>query len=75
MRKVLNILQSTWMAYKDVTEENVYNCVGHPTPEEIKSIINWLLSTEDFKECYESILFIKKNRIGTFDGISKDVCF
>lgn len=57
MRKVLNILQSTWMAYKDVTEENVYNCVGHPTPEEIKAIINWLLSTEDFKESYGSILF------------------
>lgn len=56
MRRVLNILQSTWMAYKNVTEANVYSCVGHPTPENIKSILNWLLSTEDFKDCYDSIL-------------------
>lgn len=57
MRKVLNVLQSTWMAYKDVTEENVYKCVGHPTPAEIKSIINWLMSIEDFQECYDSEYF------------------
>lgn len=54
MRRVLNILQSTWIAYKDVNEANVYSCVGHPTPENIKAILNWLLSTEDFKECYNS---------------------
>lgn len=57
MRRVLNILQSTWIAYKDVTEANVYNCVGHPTPEEIKKILNWLLSTEDFAECVQRILY------------------
>lgn len=54
MRKVLNVLQSTWMAYKDVTEETVYSCVGHPTPNDIKTIINWLMSIESFQECYES---------------------
>lgn len=54
MRRVLNILQSTWFAYKNVTEHNVYSCVGHPTPENITSILNWLLSTENFKECYDS---------------------
>lgn len=54
MRKVLNVLQSTWMAYKDVTEETVYLCVGHPTPNDIKTIINWLMSIESFQECYES---------------------
>lgn len=54
MRKVLNVLQSTWMAYKDITEETVYLCVGHPTPNDIKTIINWLMSVESFQECYES---------------------
>lgn len=54
MRKVLNVLQSTWMAYKDVTEETVYLCVGHPTTSDIKSIINWLMSVESFEECYDS---------------------
>lgn len=57
MRKVLNVLQSTWMAHKNVTEENVYLCVGHPTPSDIKTIINWLMSVDSFQECYESILF------------------
>lgn len=54
MRKVLNVLQSTWMAYKDITEETVYLCVGHPTPNDIKTIINWLMSVESFQECFES---------------------
>lgn len=54
MRKVLNVLQSTWMAYKSITEETVYLCVGHPTPNDIKTIMNWLMSVESFQECYES---------------------
>lgn len=56
MRKVLNVLQSTWMAYKNVTEENVYTCVGHPQKIDIQNIVGWLLNVEDFKECYESKL-------------------
>lgn len=55
MRKVLNVLQSTWMASKNVTEENVYLCVGHPTPDDIKTIMNWLMSLESFQECFESM--------------------
>ncbi|XP_046818904.1 replication factor C subunit 5 isoform X2 [Vespa crabro] len=44
MRKVLNILQSTWLAFGSVTEETVYSCVGHPLPVDIKNIANWLLN-------------------------------
>lgn len=54
MRKVLNVLQSTWMAYKDITEETVYWCVGHPTTNDIKSIMHWLMAEESFQECYDS---------------------
>lgn len=54
MRKVLNVLQSTWMAYKDVTEDNVYTCVGHPLKSDIANIVKWLLNTESFKEIFES---------------------
>lgn len=57
MRKVLNVLQSTWMAYKDVTEENVYTCVGHPQKIDITNIVGWLLNIEDFKECFNSKFF------------------
>ncbi|XP_063613930.1 replication factor C subunit 5-like, partial [Penaeus indicus] len=56
MRKVLNILQSTAMAYKEVSEDNVYTCVGHPLRSDITNIINWMLN-EDFQLAYKSILF------------------
>lgn len=57
MRKVLNVLQSTWLAFGAVTEENVYSCVGHPLPIDLKNIVNWLLN-ESYELCYCSILFI-----------------
>ncbi|KAL3278810.1 hypothetical protein HHI36_016332 [Cryptolaemus montrouzieri] len=56
MRKVLNVLQSTWLAYNDVTEDNVYSCVGHPLKRDVENIVKWLLN-ESFNICYKSILF------------------
>lgn len=55
MRRVLNVLQSTWLAFQKVDEENVYLCVGHPLPSDIKNIINWLLN-ENYETAYNSIL-------------------
>lgn len=54
MRRVINVLQSTWMAYGNVTEENVYTCVGHPQKNDIQNIVGWLLGTESFKETFDS---------------------
>ncbi|NP_001040148.1 replication factor C subunit 5 [Bombyx mandarina] len=59
MRKVLNTLQSTWLAYRDVTEDNVYTCVGHPLRADIDSILNWLLNENDFSACFKSIQDLK----------------
>jgi replication factor C subunit 3/5 len=59
MRKVLNVLQSTWMAYKNVTEDNVYTCVGHPLKKDITNIVNWLLNVESFKVIYDKIQQLK----------------
>lgn len=56
MRKVLNVLQSTWLAYKNVTEDTVYTCVGHPLKSDIENIVKWLLN-EDIKTTYKSKLF------------------
>ncbi|XP_033206593.1 replication factor C subunit RfC3 [Bombus vancouverensis nearcticus] len=58
MRKVLNVLQSTSLAFSAVTEENVYSCVGHPLPIDIKNIMNWLLN-ESYELCYCKIQDIK----------------
>lgn len=54
MRRVINVLQSTWMAYGNVTEDNVYTCVGHPQKNDIQNIVGWLLSLESFQETFES---------------------
>lgn len=54
MRKVLNVLQSTWLAFKNVTEDNVYTCVGHPLKSDIEKIIKLLLN-ESFKNTFNNI--------------------
>lgn len=54
MRRVINVLQSTWMAYGNVTEENVYTCVGHPQKNDIQNIVGWLLGLESFQETFDS---------------------
>lgn len=58
MRKVLNILQSTAMAYNEVSEDNVYTCVGHPLRSDITNIINWMLN-EDFQLAYKNVSELK----------------
>ena len=62
MRKVLNVLQSTWMAFKDITEDNVYTCVGHPLKKDIDNIVYWLLNDDDFKETYQKINKLKLDK-------------
>ncbi|XP_018330316.2 replication factor C subunit 5 [Agrilus planipennis] len=54
MRKVLNVLQSTWLAFKNVTENNVYTCVGHPLKKDIENIVAWSLN-ENFRTTYNNI--------------------
>jgi len=58
MRKVLNVLQATHLAYGAVTEDNVYTCVGHPLRSDMKSILNWLLN-EDFRTAYTNVSQLK----------------
>lgn len=55
MRKALNVLQSSSMAFDTVNEDNVYTCVGHPLRRDISNIVNWMLN-EDFTKAYNSIL-------------------
>jgi len=64
MRKVLNILQSCYMAFGEVTEDNVYTCTGHPLRSDITNIVNWSLN-EDFSSAYKNIQELK-----TYKGLS-----
>ncbi|CAI9741350.1 replication factor C subunit 5-like [Octopus vulgaris] len=58
MRRSLNILQSASMAFDEVTEDNVYLCVGHPLRKDIENIVQWLLNSS-FTEAYKNILQLK----------------
>ena len=59
MRKALNIMQSTAMAFETITEENVYTCTGHPLNTDIRSILQWMLQ-EDFNSAHEKISYLKQ---------------
>ncbi|XP_076845930.1 replication factor C subunit 5 [Brachyhypopomus gauderio] len=58
MRRSLNILQSTHMAYGKVNEETVYTCTGHPLRSDIANILDWALN-KDFSTAYKQILQLK----------------
>jgi replication factor C subunit 3/5 len=61
MRKVLNILQSCYMAFEEVNEDNVYTCVGHPLKSDVSNILNWMLN-ESFSKAYERIQTLKTQK-------------
>ncbi|XP_072272055.1 replication factor C subunit 5 isoform X1 [Pyxicephalus adspersus] len=58
MRRSLNILQSTFMAYGNVTEDTVYTCTGHPLRSDIANILDWMLN-KDFTTAYKNIMELK----------------
>ncbi len=54
MRKVLNNLQSIYMAYKNITYDNVSKCIGYPTQKEIDMIYN-ILFTKSYEIALDNI--------------------
>lgn len=57
MRRVLNILQSTHLAFGKVTEDNVYNCVGQPNPKLIENMLK-ILMNDDLNKGFKGIIFL-----------------
>eukprot|EP00727_Mastigamoeba_balamuthi_P008415 m51a1_g4196 putative p-loop containing nucleoside triphosphate hydrolase protein (352) ;mRNA; r:3247-4882 len=54
LRRVLNILQSTALAYEEVTRQSVYDCTGHPSPEDMRTAVEVMLS-ESFNSSVKRI--------------------
>ena len=46
------------MAFGDVTEDNVYTCVGHPLGTDIQNMVTWMLN-EPFSVAYKNILDLR----------------
>jgi replication factor C subunit 3/5 len=61
MRRVLNVLQSTALAFDIVDDNNVYACVGQPQPQEINKILRVLLDGS-FDTAYQSLNAIRLNQ-------------
>ncbi|XP_017121274.1 replication factor C subunit 5 [Drosophila elegans] len=55
MRKVLNVLQSTVMAFDKVNEDNVYMCVGYPLRQDIEQILKALLSGNSLESSFKTV--------------------
>ncbi|KAH8282727.1 hypothetical protein KR054_009328, partial [Drosophila jambulina] len=62
MRKVLNVLQSTTMAFDKVTEDNVYMCVGYPSKQDVERILKSLLAGASLEQSYQAIEEAKNSR-------------
>ncbi|KAG2011820.1 DNA replication factor [Coprinopsis cinerea AmutBmut pab1-1] len=61
MRRALNVLQACHAAYDVISESEVYNCTGHPHPQDIEAIVNSMLSDE-FTTSYQMISKLKTER-------------
>lgn len=72
MRRVLNILQSTSMAYPEVNSKTVYLCTGSPQPDDINTI-KYSLMNDTYYDCYKCIIlkyFIVITKIKTENGLA-----
>ena len=72
MRKCLNILQSTYMSFENINEENIYLSTGIPAPKEIDNILELLLK-ESPKNCFKEIYELQNNRGLCLNDIIKEL--
>lgn len=61
MRRCLNILQATYMAHNQITEDFVYTCTGHPRPLDIRDAVNWMWNL-DFITAFARVIQLKNER-------------
>ncbi|PVV04196.1 hypothetical protein BB560_001312 [Smittium megazygosporum] len=58
MRRVLNVLQSCYLAYDNIDLDAVYDVTGQPKPSDLKLVFNSLLN-DQFDSCYQYISNLK----------------
>lgn len=62
MRRILNILQASYMAFPQlVDEESVYSCTGHPLPSDVRTMVECMLNM-DIQTCFNRISEIKTEK-------------
>lgn len=72
MRKVLNILESASLAHSKITDTDIYNCTGRPSPEDVEIIMQSLLK-DDAKKAYTTFSDVKYKKGLTLEDLVRDL--
>ena len=72
MRKCVNILQSTYMSFGQITEDNVHMCTGNPLKSDIREIVNAMFN-DGLHDAYKRITGIKTDRGLALQDIIREV--
>lgn len=72
MRRILNIMQATSMAFDQVNELNVYLTTGNPLPQDIESMVHWLLN-EPFAIAVEKCITMQQHKGYATTDLLQDV--
>ena len=72
MRKVLNILESCSLAYKNIPLDKIYEVTGRPSPNDIKTIYDGLMQ-ESYNSAQRTIISLKAEKSLSIDDIVRDV--
>lgn len=72
MRKVMNILESCSLTYKEIPVSKIYEVTGRPSPDDIEEIYR-VLTCEDFKTALTAFMEIKITKSLALDDIVRDL--
>ena len=72
MRKVLNILESCSLAYKDIPVSKIYEVTGRPSPEDT-NLIYTACTTESYGTAFEVFMTIKQQNSLSLDDIVREL--
>lgn len=72
MRKVMNILESCSMTYKEIPVTKIYEVTGRPSPQDIEEIYR-ALTVEDYRSALKIFTEIKTTKSLALDDIVRDL--
>ena len=72
MRKVLNILESCSLAYKQIPVAKIYEVTGRPSPDDIGAIFR-ALTNEDFNTAFKTAMELKAVKSLSLDDIIREI--
>jgi replication factor C subunit 3/5 len=72
MRKVMNILESCSLTYKEIPLTKIYEVTGRPSPEDIEEIYR-TLTVDDYQTAMRTFMRLKTEKSLALDDIVRDL--